>query len=99
MATNGFNYHNKRWTTIRNEVHKRANFKCEICGTDVDAKGSYNIDHIEPITATSSDKLKYSYSNLRCLCIPCHNQVRPEQEFSKAKKRKENLDNLFNMIK
>lgn len=99
MATNGFNYHSKRWITVRNEVHRRAGFKCEICGEDVDAKGSYNIDHIEPITAESSNKLKYGYENLRCLCIPCHNQVRPEQNARKAKKKKDYLNSVFDMIK
>lgn len=99
MATNGFNYGTSRWHKTRNAIHKRDNFKCQICGTSVIEKGSYNIDHIEPITADSPDKLKYGYSNLRCLCIPCHNAVRPEQQLIIAKRNQKKLNDIFNLIK
>jgi hypothetical protein len=55
--------------TIRYEVLKRAQFRCELCGISAEEK-SLEVDHIEPKSKGGADEL----SNFQALCFTCNSQ-------------------------
>jgi len=55
--------------TIRYEVLKRAQFRCELCGISADDK-NLEVDHIEPKSKGGADEL----SNFQALCYTCNSQ-------------------------
>ena len=55
--------------TIRYEVLKRAQFRCELCGISAEEK-NLEVDHIEPKSKGGADDL----SNFQALCFTCNSQ-------------------------
>ena len=53
--------------TVRYEVLKRANFKCELCGISADEK-ALEVDHITPKNLGGQD----SINNYQALCYSCN---------------------------
>jgi len=68
------------WRLRREEIMRRADFKCERCGTKVvwrrtrRSHGSAaNIHHVVPISKGGQHDL----GNLKCLCVNCHSFEHP----------------------
>lgn len=57
--------------SIRYEVLKRANFRCELCGISADEK-ALEVDHITPKNRFGED----SINNYQALCYTCNAQKR-----------------------
>lgn len=57
--------------SIRYEVLKRANFRCELCGISADEK-ALEVDHITPKNKFGED----SIHNYQALCYTCNSQKR-----------------------
>jgi diadenosine tetraphosphate (Ap4A) HIT family hydrolase/5-methylcytosine-specific restriction endonuclease McrA len=55
--------------TIRYEVLKRAQFRCELCGISAEEK-NLEVDHIEPKSKGGADDI----SNFQALCFTCNSQ-------------------------
>ena len=53
--------------SVRYEVLKRANFRCELCGISADLKG-LEVDHIHPKSLGGKDEL----GNYQALCYSCN---------------------------
>jgi diadenosine tetraphosphate (Ap4A) HIT family hydrolase len=53
--------------TIRYDVLKRANFRCELCGISADKK-ALEVDHIVPVSKKGED----SINNYQALCYSCN---------------------------
>lgn len=52
---------------FRNEVFKRDNYTCQLCGKH---GGNLNADHIKSFSEYPD--LRFDLSNGRTLCVPCH---------------------------
>ena len=61
--------------TLRYEVHKRAKFRCELCGISADEK-ALEVDHIVPRNKGGSD----DPSNLQSLCYSCNAMKRDRDD-------------------
>jgi len=55
--------------SIRYEVLKRANFRCELCGISAEEK-ALEVDHITPKNKFGED----SINNYQALCYTCNSQ-------------------------
>lgn len=55
------------WRAISTEVKRRAGYRCEKCGT---CNGPFEADHKIPVSKGG----KTTWSNLWCLCQPCHDK-------------------------
>jgi len=62
-----FAWHTWEYQNWRRLVFKRDNFTCQICKT---RGGKLHIDHIK--SWRNYPKLRYTLSNGRVLCVPCH---------------------------
>ena len=61
--------------TLRNEVLKRARFRCELCGISADVR-ALEVDHIVPRTRGGTDDL----DNLQALCYRCNAMKRDRDD-------------------
>jgi len=66
----------KRWKMLRAEVFKRTNGLCEECLQQGIYTPGVDVHHITPVETAKSiqemERLTYTPSNCRLLCIPCH---------------------------
>ncbi len=66
----------KRWKLLRAEVFKRTNGLCEECLQQGIYTPGVDVHHITPVETAKSiqemERLTYTPSNCRLLCIPCH---------------------------
>lgn len=69
-------YARKRWIDLR-DATLAGEPLCRRCAALGRTTGATVVDHIEP--RTKRPDLAFEPSNLRPLCGPCHNAVRPDQ--------------------
>jgi 5-methylcytosine-specific restriction enzyme A len=73
---NGF-YDTPEWKALRLAILKRDHFRCVICGISVSRPGQAHCDHIQAIS--THPHLALQPSNLRTLCVSCHNRSHRER--------------------
>jgi len=76
--------------TIRYEVLKRAQFRCELCGVSADER-ALEVDHIVPVNLVGED----SINNYQALCYSCNamKRDRDSTDFRNVKKQYEHREN------
>ncbi len=58
-------YNSSEWKERRQEILKRDDFECQVCGDDSDG---LHVHHITPVSEGGSD----DHENLKTLCPSCH---------------------------
>ena len=61
-------YNSSNWRTLSNKYRQDKEYKCEVCG-----HYATEVHHIKPIQTDEGWNRRLDYSNLKCVCIECHN--------------------------
>lgn len=79
------NNYGRLWPTIRDDIRKRDDFTCQLCGTK-ETIGAHHVHHKVPFKSFNDPSKANVYSNLVTLCADCHslveNQVRVRSALS-----------------
>ena len=72
-------YHSKEWKTLSAKVMQTHGYRCDWCGKrvgqllDDGRMVTLEVDHIEPVQSEAGWSKRFEESNLRVLCLDCHN--------------------------
>ena len=72
------------WSSIRKEVYKRDDYKCQNCGKEGSqgANVELHAHHIVPKKKGGSD----NKNNLKTLCVDCHNAIHHKDKMAPTRK-------------
>ena len=68
------NNYGPNWTKLRNEVRKRDNYQCQVCGLPESVR-SHDVHHITPFRYFQSHQYANRLENLVTLCPRCHRRA------------------------
>ena len=74
-------YSSKEWGLLKDRKMMNEEYKCERCG-----KLATEVHHIKPIQIEHGWSLRLEYTNLKAVCVECHNYY--HNRFKKKEKRK-----------
>ena len=62
-------YNSNDWKILSRKKIQDSKYRCEICGAIAS-----EVHHIIPIQTDEGWKRRLDYTNLKCLCLDCHNK-------------------------
>jgi hypothetical protein len=63
-------FHSQEWLEMKEIIHKRDLYTCQLCGADCKYDRKPHVDHIEPLTRNWENRL--NPENLQVLCDDCN---------------------------
>lgn len=84
-------YNSKEWNVLKNKKMQDEQYRCERCG-----KLAVEVHHIIPIQCDNGWEKRLVYSNLKCVCVKCHNFY--HNRFKEKRRQYEKKDSFITTL-